>query len=207
MRICGFVQGLNLLSAIMSWHKKLKILAAVALVTTPCSLLANGMRLVSQDAFASARGEAFVATADNPSAIYYNPAGITQLEGNNLRAGIYGIYLDPSYRPPSTAPNAGNTYRIENKLSAVPQFFYTHTPEEWPATFGLGIYAPYGLGIEWPQDTGFRAVATEGSITYVTINPVVALKLADNFSIGGGVSVNYGDILLEQGLLASQTPF
>ena len=64
---------------------------------------ANGFRLASQDAFATARGEAFVATADNPSAIYYNPAGITQLEGNNLRSGIYGIYLDPSLQSPQTA--------------------------------------------------------------------------------------------------------
>ena len=60
---------------------------------------ANGFRLADQDAFATARGEAFVATADNPSAIYYNPAGITQLEGNDLRCGIYGIYYDPSYTP------------------------------------------------------------------------------------------------------------
>ena len=43
-------------------------------------VLANGMRLVSQDGFASARGEAFVATADNASAVYYNPAALTQIE-------------------------------------------------------------------------------------------------------------------------------
>ena len=50
------------------------------------SLFANGFRLPDQDAFATARGEAFAATADNASAIYYNPAGISQLEGFNFRA-------------------------------------------------------------------------------------------------------------------------
>src|SRR6266576_5722952 len=55
----------------------------------PISAKAVGFRLPNQDPEAIARGNAFVATADNPSAIYYNPAGITQLEGNNLRAGIY----------------------------------------------------------------------------------------------------------------------
>jgi long-chain fatty acid transport protein len=185
----------------------LQLILSVALGGSPVSLLANGVRLASQDAFASGRAEAFVATADNPSAIYYNPAGITQLEGNNVRAGIYGIYLDPSYRPPSGAPNSGSTYHIENKFAGVPQFFYTHTPEDFPLSAGLGIYAPYGLGAEWPQDTGFRAVATEGAVTYVTINPVVALKLARNLSLGGGVAVNYGEIELEQGLLRTETPF
>ena len=50
---------------------------------------ANGFRLPDQDAFATARGEAFVATADNASAIYYNPAGITQLAGTIFAAGFF----------------------------------------------------------------------------------------------------------------------
>ena len=138
---------------------------------------ANGFRLASQDGFATARGEAFVATADNASAIYYNPAGITQLEGNNLRSGIYGIYLDPSYSP----PNGGNTYHSSDNLAAVPQLFYVYTPKDWPLSFGLGVYVPYGGSMSWPDSTGFRAVAMNGSLTYLRINPVVALKLAQIF--------------------------
>jgi len=190
----------------MNRRDKVKLLAALALGIAPLTLWANGMRLVSQDAFASARGEAFVATADNPSAIYYNPAGITQLDGNELRAGIYGIYLDPSYRPPPGAQNAGNTYHLDYKLAAVPQFFYTHALKSLPLSLGMGIYSPYGLGVSWPQDTGFRAVATEGSLMYVRMNPVVALKLGPTFSIAGGVTVNYAKIELEQGLRAFEVP-
>jgi long-chain fatty acid transport protein len=167
---------------------------------------ANGFRLPDQDAFATARGEAFVATADNPSAIYYNPAGITQLEGNNLRGGLYGIYLDQSYRPPDGMDNSGNTYHNSDNLAAVPQLFYTYTPKDFPVSFGLGGYAPYGGKLSWPQDTGFRAVALDGSLTYLTINPVVAVKLPFNFSIGGGVMVNHVDMRLEQGFIGSISP-
>src|SRR5689334_518463 len=135
----------------MHRQNKLSFLAILISVVLAQNASANGFALPDQDAFASARGEAFVATADNPSAIYYNPAGITQLEGNNLRGGIYGIYLDPTYRPPNGAPNAANTYHIENKLAAVPQFFCTHTLESLPLSIGLGIYSPYGLGVSWPQ--------------------------------------------------------
>ena len=160
---------------------------------------ANGFRLPDQDAFATARGEAFVATADNPSAIYYNPAGITQLEGNDLRGGLYGIYLDSSFSPPSSAPNHGHTYDNQDNLAAVPQIFYTYTPTNLPIplSFGLGVYAPFGGKTSWPQDTGFRAVALNGSLTYVTINPVVAVKLPFNFS-GGGVMVNYANMGLDR---------
>ena len=179
------------------------ILRPLALMLSGVAALnasANGFRLASQDAFATARGEAFVATADNPAAIYYNPAGIAQLDGGNLRGGIYGIYLDPSFNPPTGAPNNGNTYHSSDNLAVAPQFFYTYTPTNSPASFGLGLYAPYGGNISWPQDTGFRAVALDGSLTYFRFNPVLALKLAPNLFIGGGVLVDYANIDLEQGL-------
>ena len=169
-------------------------------------LSANGFGLPDQDAFATARGEAFVATADNPSAIYYNPAGITQLEGNNLRTGIYGINYNPGFRPPSTASNHGKTYNSSVTYAAIPQFFYTYTPTNTSVSFGLGVYAPYGGKISWPQDTGFRAVAIRGSLQYITINPVVAVKLSDDFSIGAGLMVNYARINIEQGLTRFAKP-
>jgi long-chain fatty acid transport protein len=168
---------------------------------------ANGFGLPDQDAFATARGEAFVATADNPSAIYYNPAGITQLTNSNFRGGIYGIYLEPSYRPPSTAPNAGHTYYSSDNFAAIPQFFYTYKAKGAPFSFGLGVYAPFGGNMKWPQNTGFRTVATGGNLKYLTINPVIALKVLPSLSVGGGVMVNYAKIEMSQGLRPIQTPF
>jgi long-chain fatty acid transport protein len=187
-----------------SRHKTSGVLAVLVAVVAALSVSANGFRLADQDAFATARGEAFVATADNASAIYYNPAGITQLEGVNFRSGLYGIYLDPSYTPPPPANN--NTFHIDHQWAAVPQLFAAYTPKDWPLSFGLGVFSPYGGNIGWPQDTGFRTVATGGSLTYVTMNPVVALKLAPGLSIAGGVMVNYASLEMEQGLRTNSSP-
>ena len=74
-------------------------------------------------------------------------------------------------------------------------------------SFGLGVYAPYGGNIGWPQNTGFRTVAIRGSLTYLTINPVVAVKLAPGLSIAAGAMVNYVDLEMEQGLLRTPGPF
>ena len=191
----------------MQPHRIVMFLGAVALSVSSATLLANGMRLGSQDAFASARGEAFAATADNPSAIYYNPAGITQLEGNQFRAGIYGVYLDPTFTPLAGSPNSGSTYHIHDQFAGVPQFFWTHTPRDSRWSLGLGIYSPYGASVTWPQDTGFRTVATEGSLKYFRFNPVVALKLTPEISVGVGALVDYGNIELSQGLLRTESPF
>jgi long-chain fatty acid transport protein len=181
----------------------LKLLGAVMAGAMAWKASANGFRLPDQDAFATARGEAFVATADNPSAIYYNPAGIAQLEGCNIRGGFYGLYYEPSFTPFRSAPNHGQTYNEKDNEAVAPRLFCTYTPKDSRLSFGVGVYAPFGGKMSWPEDTGFRAVALDGSLTYITINPVVALKLAPNFSIGGGVMVNYVDMEMKQGL----TPF
>jgi len=177
------------------------LLLATGLASLPlCKARANGFSLPSQDAFATARGEAFVATADNPSAIYYNPAGITQLDGNNLRAGVYSLYYQPSFTPPKGAPNHAKTYDETDNFAAIPQFFFTHSLTNTPFSFGLGVYAPYGGKMNWPEKTGFRSVAISGELKYVTINPVVAVKILPSLSVAGGAMINYSEINMNQGL-------
>ncbi len=180
-------------------HRKIILRLLVALVwgVSALKISANGFGLPDQDAFATARGEAFVATADNASAIYYNPAGITQLTGNNVRGGLNSVYYDPTYQQ----ANGGKTYHNSDNYAFLPQLFYTYTATGAPLSFGLGIYAPYGGNIRWPQDTGFRSVAIGGSLKYITINPVVAVKLLPGLSVGGGVMINYADLHMNQGLL------
>lgn len=154
-----------------------------------------GIRIADQDPSATARGNAFVATADTPGAVYYNPAGITQLPGHNFQAGGYGIYLESRY----TAPN-GNAATTQNDFEGLPQLYYTFKPRNIPLGFGLGFYSPYGLGMDWPDDTGFRTVATEGRVTYLTINPVVAWQICPALSVAAGPTFNDGEVDLRRGL-------
>jgi long-chain fatty acid transport protein len=162
---------------------------------------ANGFALPDQDAFATARGEAVVATADNPSAIYYNPAGITQLGGHNLRAGAYLLDYHTTFKSPT-----GQTYDEQDNFAAIPRFFYTFSPTNLPLSFGLGVYSPFGGKMSWPQDTGFRSVALNGKLTYITFNPVVAWKILPSLSVAAGPMINYVDLNMQQGLLGSTRP-
>src|SRR5664279_5193139 len=108
----------------------------VTLAMAAPNLKAVGYRLPNQDPEGIARGNAFVATADNPSAIYYNPAGITQLEGQHIQAGslfYLGIYAD--YQNPS-----GASFHNNPEILPAPTLQYTISPEDLPLSFGLGIY-------------------------------------------------------------------
>jgi long-chain fatty acid transport protein len=174
---------------------KLIPLAALAAFMLPTAGFSLGIRIVDQDPFATSRGDAFTATADNPSAIYYNPAGITQLEGQNLSLGFYGIYLQDKY----TGAN-GDAWRSKDKFQAVPQIYYTYSIKDTPISLGLGVYAPYGFGIQWPDNNPFRTQGLRGQVEYLTVNPVIAWKVNSVFSIAAGVTINYANADLEQGV-------
>lgn len=164
---------------------------------------ALGIRILQQDSEATARGEAFTATADRPSAIYYNPAGITQLEGDHLQLGTYSIITKPTYRSPLT----GEVADMRDRLQSAAQIYYTHPLAAGRAAIGLGIYSPYGLGSEWSDDSPFRSFATKTQLQYVCINPVVAIRVADGLTVAAGLTVNYGHADLRRGILVSGDEF
>ncbi len=71
----------------------LRCLTVLAFLPAFSSSYGLGFRIADQGAEATARGNAFTATADNPSAVFYNPAGITELSGTRALLGVYGISL------------------------------------------------------------------------------------------------------------------
>ncbi len=152
-----------------------------------------GYRLANQDAEAIARGNAFVATADNPSAIYYNPAGITQLEGHDFSLGLYLISVDAEYEGPM-----GGTASTDASLQPLPQLHYVYSPQDNPFSFGFGIYAPYGLGVDYGTDTPFSTLGVETELLYGSFNPVVAVELAEGFSLAAGLTLNYSSAVFER---------
>jgi long-chain fatty acid transport protein len=157
---------------------------------------ALGFRIPNQDAEAIARANAFVATADNPSAIYYNPAGITQLEGVNAQIGLLNYFgINTYYEAPT-----GSKSQTDFEVLPVPQIHMTYSLKDQPLSFGIGAYAPYGLGVKWPTDTGFQTLAIESRLQYMTVNAVVAWKPHKTLSISAGPTFNYSHVDFIRGL-------
>ena len=164
-----------------------RLLTAIALLTPIAALptaRASGTRVGFKDAFAMGRGNAFVATADNPSAIYYNPAGLTQLSGQRLQASVYDIAVKSDYH--SAAGNAA----MNDGYQAVPQIFYSNRSKNEPYAFGLGIYAPFGLSTDWPDSSPLRTLALRNKQTYLTFNMSAAYEYSPELSFGAGLTYN-----------------
>jgi long-chain fatty acid transport protein len=181
--------------------RSLLFLPLVALV--PVSAFSLGIRIADQNPQATARGNAFTATADNPSAIYYNPAGITQLEGTRALLGAYAVTIKTD-----VDLDAGASFSSTNDdWQVAPQFFATWKAEQYPIALGLGVYAPYGFALDYPDDTPFRTLAHKGSIQYITINPVLAWQITDSLSVAAGATINYAEVELQRGVLAPGDKF
>lgn len=162
-----------------------------------------GIRIRHHDPTGVARGGAFIATADNPSAIYYNPAGITQLDGAQVQAGLYGITFDVE----NFSAADGRDYDTVSKSVAVPQGFLTYRLPETRFSFGVGVYAPYGFGTHWHDETPFRTHATKNELVYLTINPVAAVQVTESLSLAAGLTINYGETDLRRGILVPGDEF
>jgi long-chain fatty acid transport protein len=158
----------------------------------PRPIFGLGIALPDQDAFATARGNAFVATADNPSAVFYNPAGISQLGGVNFSLGAYGIVDGDRYSGPKGSIDS------KTEWSAVPQVFSTFSLSNYNLTFGFGTYSPYGLRMEWPGDAPFLAGGETGQITYLRGAGIVAWQIVPVLSVAAGPTLNYSEVDLKE---------
>ena len=194
-------------------------LACAIVACLPSVSSALGIRIADQDARATARGNAFTATADNPSAIYYNPAGISQLyappltlrtgtgktampaeqdgEGGLLvRMGVYTITLGNEVNLGGGTPS----FDISHRWQVAASFYTTWKKENSPLTFGLGMYSPYGFGIWYPENSPLRLLAISGSVAYTSLNPVVSWQVTPTLSIAAGPTLNYAKTGLKFGI-------
>ncbi len=164
----------------------------VSLLASTGPAFGLGFSLPDQDAFATARANAFVATADDPAAVFYNPAGISQLEGKHISFGAYGIEYGSSFK------NAGGQINSQSEFAALPQVFSTWAFPKYKLTFGLGTYSPYGLRYSWPSKVPFAGVAESGEMQFVTLNPVLAYQILPTLSIAAGPTLNYSEVDFKQ---------
>jgi long-chain fatty acid transport protein len=142
---------------------------------------AAGFRLPDQDSAAMAMGGAFVGQADNPSAVWYNPAGITDLDGTRISAGVIAIY------PVLTHENANGTTDVSERSFFLPAQLFATDKVNDRVSLGLGITSPFGLSTNWSDTSATSSVATLSRVKTININPDIAYKISDTLSVAVGL--------------------
>lgn len=167
------------------------MVGALVILSGSQAVFGAGFALYEGSARGNALGGTLVGRADDPSALFYNPAGITQLEGIQLMAGLTAII------PSTDVRFLGASFGTKDNVWLAPHLYgtYQFSDRLW---FGLGVFSPFGLGTEFDHDWPGRFNNFNAVIQTLNINPNVALKLTDRLSVAAGFDAMWFDLKLEQ---------
>lgn len=195
---CGVAMWISLHHDNPSPGNKRALWLAVGLfLTLPVTATAGGP---IHGAKAAGMGSAFVAVADDPSAVLHNPAGLTKVHGDQCYGGMTGVRVDSRFR------GTGGSERTDFQIFPVPHLFASSELATESVVFGLGVYSLFGIGGRKWSETGLtRYQSTEATTATMSVNPSVAWRITPRFSVAFG-----GDYLQarkEAEMMLDQSPF
>lgn len=191
-----FMQGFKLSSSV--------ILIGAAYTLAVTSAHASGYHFGSQSVSAQGTAHASGAEADDASTIFYNPAGMSRLDGTHFSMGLTAVIPDSKYTDtgsvrfsgqPTGGDNGGN---FAPSVVVAPSLYITHKVND-KVNIGLGMFVPYGAQLSYDSSWAGRYGLQSLDLMTININPSISYKFNDHHSIGLGVSAQYIDASLRQG--------
>lgn len=165
----------------------------VFVLSLALDVLAAGFTIPHQTARGLALSNALTAGVDDPSAVYYNPAALGEIKGNNVLAT--GTYVGLYNSVENSGRNAVNKHD-DNFLGSL--FLNYHIPRT-DLSLGLAAYSPFGLATTYERDfTRFAAERTELKTIYVT--PAISWRPLKVLSVGAGFSYVHASGLFSRSL-------
>jgi long-chain fatty acid transport protein len=167
------------------------LLAVLVAAATPWSL-GSGFHIYEQGSKASGQAVAFTARADDASAVYYNPAALAWLDGRQASFGASAVFIgdttfDSQMDLTGSPLFTGGTFDMRSNTRYVPHAYYAKGAGDGRVAYGIGVFAPFGLVTEWGPEFDGRFSARESDLQSWIINPNVAYKLSDHWSVAVGV--------------------
>ena len=189
-------------------NKAALLVLCSCLVTLPLRA-GNGPYLHGVGASNSSLGGVSTALAtDVVGALTFNPALLTQFEGDQIYFGAE-IFGDA---PKATATFNGSpgredgsfTTESETELGVLPAIGFSHRFKNRPAALGFGLLAVAGFRTDWPQDSsnpifvpqpeGFGSIKTNLAITKIPL--AYAWEVNDRLSLGVSLVVHRGGLAI-----------
>jgi long-chain fatty acid transport protein len=173
------------------------VLLALVFALGPGTAGAAGFSIYEEGGRGMGFAGAFTAVADDPSAIFHNPAGIAFLKGKQIYLGMTLVHPSSEFVGADPNPGQGVTEKGDVGEIPVPTFYYTHQFSE-RLVFGAGLSTPFGLKTAWANPDAYsgRHLSIEADLHSFSLNPTVAYKLADRLAIGVGLDVRLSNVKL-----------
>lgn len=155
---------------------------------------AGGYAIPPQTAKAESMASAAVAGVDDPSAVYVNPAALTQVNGNQILGGITYVNTISSVR------NSGAKSRNIHDDDLLPNLFANYHIPDTKFTLGIGSYTPFGLATSYKGGAFTRYAAVRSELRTIYITPTLAWEPLPYLSVGGGVSFVHSSGVLSRAI-------
>ncbi len=146
----------------------------------------GAFRIEVPDAAATGMGSAFAGEANTPAAVFYNPAGMTQMKGNNMSVGASLIQPKGNYRSPSD----DNKTKMARDSFIIPQGYFVTDLGLPKFALGFGAGSFWGLATDWGQTSVLRYSTTRAEVTNQDYMIAGAYQLTDQVSLSLGVDVD-----------------
>ncbi len=129
------------------------------------------------------------------STIFYNPGGLARLKNIQL-------YVGASVIMPSTGYSNGAVTATSVKQTFTPVNFYVGGPirEGSPWAVGLGVYTPYGTGLQWDNNWIGRYMVRSSQLSCFFVQPTVSYRVGQFLSVGAGFVYANGTLDMTQAL-------
>ena len=162
-----------------------KLVLSAATIIAVCSANAAGFGIYEASARGNALGGALVGSTRDASAVYYNPANMT--ETTNVSFMVGSSFINPFCDV--TVDGVGQP-KMNSGWFVVPTFYMiAPISENW--RFGLGGYSEYGLGTRYGNDWALKHDTIETTIMQYSLNPNLSYKITDWWTIAGGIKMSY----------------
>ena len=160
---------------------------------------AAGFGIYEQGARAMGTAGAFTARADDPSSIYFNPAGLAHVEGNSLLLSPNLLYYKTDFAGVAPFPGFGVTEETKGEIFPPFSAYFAHR-FGGAVVAGIGVTTPYGLQVAWdnPDEFTGRTISTFSRITPFYVTPSLAWAPSSQWRVGGGVAVALSTVELQR---------
>lgn len=186
-------------------------LAVVAITAAPLfagrSAFAAGYYVPDTGTTARARGGAFVAAANDPLAIVYNPGGLAEQRRPQLLLDVTVLRLNQTFERDGVPADAtsGTTAKGNPPPQLVPAIVYTHPlGERWTAA--IGFVAPAGPRTKFDENGPQRFTNSELYLEEATYGFALAAKVHPKVLLGMYGGALYQGVTQDFALTINGTP-
>lgn len=163
-----------------------RFLAVIILTIVFPSILRATFSNYMVDAQAYGQANSFVARANTPSGVFFNPAGLTQLEKGAVTLGLTPLFSRTNYDTPT-----GTDHDSSNPPLIIPNLYTAIPFMDGKIVAGFGVNSPHVMGAEWTNLAAFRYFTSQGEIMALQLTPTLSYKIHDKISVGAGVVYSY----------------